>query len=224
MPTPSDSRADRPASGQKPLRLVVAVAVTVLAVAIVVVAGVFIDSAQRQPVPKALASCRTAAQLAPDLYRSAPPMCINVHGEYLATVDTTKGSFTIKLLPSKSPVTVNNFVVLAVNGYFTGRRFLAAPSWYVQSGDPTDTGRGGPGYTLPTAPVGKGAWASGSVGMARLSDGKISGSQFFITRTGWKGGRPKLSYNYFGTVSKGFNNLTTLGTSDRILSVTVREI
>jgi cyclophilin family peptidyl-prolyl cis-trans isomerase len=224
MSTPSDRRPDRPASPQKPLRLVVAVAVTAIAVAVVVVAGAFIDAAQRQPEPKTLSSCRTSTQLAPDLYRSAPAMCIDVSRDYLATVDTTKGSFTIKLEPSKSPVTVNNFIVLAVNGYFTGQRFVAAPTWYVQSGDPTDTGRGGPGYTLPIAPIGKDSWPSGSVGMARLSDGKISGSQFFITRTGWKGGKPQESYNQFGTVTQGFNNLTTIGTSDRILSVTVRPI
>lgn len=224
MPTTSVRSADRPASSPKPFRLGVAFAVTVLAVAIVVVAGAFIDLAQRPAVPTSLARCHTAAQLAPDLYRAAPKMCIDVNRQYLATVDTTKGSFQITLKPSESPETVNNFVVLAVNGYYTGQRFLAAPNWYVQSGDPTDTGRGGPGYTLPAASIGNDSWPSGSVGMARLSDGRISGSQFFVTRTGWKGGKPRVSYNRFGTVSKGFNNLTTIGTSDRILSVTVREI
>jgi cyclophilin family peptidyl-prolyl cis-trans isomerase len=206
------------------VRLAAAIAVTALAVAVVVVAGAFVDSAQRQPVPNALAGCRTATQLAPDLYRSAPRMCIDVHRQYLATVDTTKGSFTIKLLASKAPVTVNNFVVLAVNGYFTGQRFFEAPTWYVQAGDPTETGRGGPGYTLPVAPMADTSWPTGSVGMARVSNGAISGSQFFITRTAWKGGRPKVSYNRFGTISQGFGNVTSLGGSDRILSVTVRAV
>ena len=218
-PAPSDAR---PAAASRPLPPPWAVAVTLLVVAAVVAAGVLIDLAQHPAPPSSLAGCRTSRQLAPDLYRSPPAMCIDTGKRYTATIDTTKGTFTVSLLPKQAPRTVNNFVVLAVNGYFNGQRFFDTKDWEVRAGDPTETGRGGPGYMLPAEPVARGeSWPTGSVGMARLPDGSLSGSQLFVTRTAWPGGNPSVSYNHFGTVSQGFDVVSQLGGSDRIQRVSV---
>ena len=84
-------------------------------------------------------------------------------------------------LPEIAPTTVNNFVVLALNGYYSGLTFWKSEDWVVQSGDPGGDGRGGPGYTLPDEPNTTPTWALGAVGMARATDPNTNGSQFYIT-------------------------------------------
>lgn len=220
-PTPTDARR---ASAGRPLPPLWAVGVTLLVVAVVVAAGALIDIALRPAPQSSLAGCHTGRQLAPDLYGSAPAMCIDTQRHYTATVDTTKGTFTISLMPKQAPKTVNNFVVLAVNGYYNGQLFFDSQSWEVRVGDPTSTGRGGPGYVLPAEPVASNeSWPTGSVGMARLPDGSLSGSQLFVTRTAWPGGNPNVSYNHFGTVSSGIDVISQLGSSDRIQRVSVSQ-
>jgi cyclophilin family peptidyl-prolyl cis-trans isomerase len=198
-------------------------AVALAVIAIVVASGTVIALGRQPASTGAFAGCRAATQLAPDLYQRAPGMCIDTSKAYTARVQTTKGAFTLKLMAKKAPRTVNNFVVLALQGYFTGQRFFDTRDWVVRAGDPGGTGRGGPGYTLPAAaPLSGDHWPAGSVGMARLPDGRMSGSQFFITRTGWPGGNPDVSYNHFATVGDGFDVVGQLTGSDRVLQVTVR--
>jgi cyclophilin family peptidyl-prolyl cis-trans isomerase len=206
------------------LRPLWAAVISVVAVAVVVGAGIAIDFAQRPDVPAALAGCRPGRELAPTLYQSAPGTCVNPNKKYQVDVETTKGKFTLQLLPRQAPRTVSNFVALAGGGYYTGLTFFDARDWEVRAGDPTGTGHGGPGYTLPAEPIAKGeSWSPGAVGMARLSDGSLSGSQFFILRTSWSGGKPASSYNHFANVSSGLDVVTQLSSSDRILRVTVRQ-
>ncbi|MGH7883781.1 MAG: peptidylprolyl isomerase, partial [Candidatus Dormibacteraceae bacterium] len=181
-----------------------------------------VDVAQRPILAYGLAGCRPAAQLASRLWSAAPQRCIDPAKEYSAEVQTTKGAFTIRLSAHDAPVTVNNFIVLAQQGYFTGLHFFESKDWEIRSGDPTNTGHGGPGYSLPAEPVAGGEkWLAGSVGMARVPEGGLSGGQFFITRTVWPGGNPSISYNHFGMVQAGFDNLAQLSSSDRILGVEV---
>ena len=169
----------------------------------------------------ALAACHTRTEVAPRQYAGPPAMCIDVHRKYLATVDTTKGRIGILLDPSIAPRTVNNFVVLALNGYYTGLSFFDARTWVIQTGDPGGDGHGGPGYTL--TPEGKGrVFPIGSVGMAGFPDGAISGGQFFLVRGPWPGGPGSAVYNRFGSVLQGGGLLTSLGAGDRILDVTVK--
>jgi cyclophilin family peptidyl-prolyl cis-trans isomerase len=200
------------------------VGITLVVIAVVVAAGVVVGRTV-QPQPSGdLASCHTATQLAPDLYGAAPPRCIDPNKKYVADINTSKGHIKLTLLAKQMPDTVNNFVVLAVNGYYDGQAFFGAKDWLVEAGDPTGTGSQGPGYALAPKPNAQGEqWQPGSLGMARLPDGNLSGSQFFITRTSWQGGNPNVNYNHFATVTDGFDTATQLGGSDRILRIAVTE-
>jgi cyclophilin family peptidyl-prolyl cis-trans isomerase len=166
-------------------------------------------------------------------FGECPPMSIDPQKQYLATLKTEKGDIVIELLPEESPLAVNNFVFLARNGWFDGVTFhRVLPGFVAQSGDPSGTGFGGPGYafvneTSPDLKYDK----AGMVGMA--NSGKDSnGSQFFITYAP----TPQLDggYTIFGQVVSGMDvatNLTPrdpstsfdLPPGDKILSVTIEE-
>jgi cyclophilin family peptidyl-prolyl cis-trans isomerase len=116
---------------------------------------------------------------------------------------TSDGTFVIELLPRVAPIAVNNFVFLARHHYYTGNLFfrIIAP-FMVQTGDPTGTGFGGPGYefqdervTLPYGP--------GTVAMANHGR-NTNGSQFFIV-TGPQAASLPNAYTIFGRVTRGLN-------------------
>lgn len=205
------------------MRPVPALAITALIVAIVIGAGVAVDWLATPHPTKAFANCQTAQKLAPTLYAGPPPMCIDPRATYNGTIKTTKGDFSFVFLTSSTPKTVNNFIVLAENGYFNGMTFFRVEDWVVQTGDPLGNGRGGPGYTLPEEPPAQSdQWVPGSMGMARFPDQTISGSQFFILKQSWPGGDPTTVYNHFATITLGFDVVSQLGSSDRILSVSIK--
>src|SRR4051812_26063576 len=80
-------------------------------------------------------------------YASPPAMQIDPEKKYTATFDTSRGSIVVELFPKDAPSTVNNFVFLAKEGFYDGTKFhRVIPDFMVQGGDPTGTGRGGPGY------------------------------------------------------------------------------
>ena len=169
----------------------------------------------------AFASCRTATALGTHTFTAAPAMCIDTSKTYLAKLATTGGEIDIAMPAADAPVTVNNFIVLAVNGYYTGLTFHRAQDWVVQGGDPLGDGRGGPGYTLPAEPNAD-SWGADAVGMARNPDGSINGSQFFILKAQWPGVGPGSTvFNHFGTVLGGTQIVSALKPGDRILSVSV---
>jgi cyclophilin family peptidyl-prolyl cis-trans isomerase len=205
------------------MRPALALAIALVVVAAVIAAGVGIDYVAHPRPSAAFAKCRTATQLAPDVYSAPPPMCIDVNAKYTGTMKTGKGDVTFDLLARAAPKTVNNFVVLAENGYFNGQPFFRAEDWVVQAGDPLGTGRGGPGYTLPEEPpAADEQWPAGAMGMARFPDGTISGSQFFILKQSWKGGNPTAVYNHFANVTAGMDIVGQLTSGDRILSVDIK--
>ncbi|HXM57035.1 MAG TPA: peptidylprolyl isomerase [Candidatus Dormibacteraeota bacterium] len=205
------------------MRPLVALGISVLVVALVIGAGVGIDWAIGPHPAPAFSKCRTASQLGPDRYTAAPPMCIDTNAAYSGTFKTTKGDVSFNLLTKQTPKTVNNFIVLAENGYFNGRPFFNSQDWVIQSGDPQGNGQGGPGYTLPPEPpAADEQWAPGSMGMARFPDGTISGSQFFILKSAWSGGNPTAVYNHFATITLGMDVVGQLDASDRILSVEIK--
>src|SRR5437016_2886331 len=100
-----------PPPGQPPERPTMrpwqALAISGLVVAIVIGAGAAIDWAARPHPPAAFAKCRTATQLAPDLYSGPPPMCIDPKATYNGTIKTTKGDITFVFLTKSTPKTVN---------------------------------------------------------------------------------------------------------------------
>src|SRR5690606_5090008 len=80
-------------------------------------------------------------------WSSPPSMQIDPEKGYLANIETQKGTISIALYPEHAPITVNNFVFLAREGYYDGVSFHRVISdFMIQGGDPTGTGRGGPGY------------------------------------------------------------------------------
>ncbi|MEX0749526.1 MAG: peptidylprolyl isomerase, partial [Dehalococcoidia bacterium] len=133
--------------------------------------------------PRAGETSTTGAVTEIKQYTGAPAMTIDPAKTYVATVRTDRGSFKIELLASDAPETVNNFVFLANDGFYDGVSFHRVIADFVaQTGDPTGTGSGGPGYTLPVENA-DGAFTEGTVGMARPADASSpnNGSQFFIT-------------------------------------------
>jgi len=195
-----------------------------IVVALVLGSGLALQQAVKQPRPVSLAKCETSTAVGVDTFISAQPTCILPNHKYQATVTTTQGQFVIELLPDTAPVTVNNFIVLALNGYYTNNLFWKTEDWVVQSGDPTGTGTGGPGYNLPEEPASFLTWNAGSVGMARVPGGPVNGSQFFIVKGAWPGAGPTATYNRFGTVVSGLDKVSALTSSDKIYSITISVI
>lgn len=137
-------------------------------------------------------------------YDSAPPMSIDTSKRYLATVKMENGGeFVIELFPEKAPVTVNSFIFLANQGYFDGVSFhRVLDGFMAQTGDPTGTGSGGPGYTFKNEDNDLRFDKAGVVAMANAGR-DTNGSQFFITFVSadyLNGG-----YTIFGQVVEGMD-------------------
>jgi len=115
-------------------------------------------------------------------FESAPPMLIDIRKDYFATVKMENGGqFVIQLYPDKAPITVNSFVFLANQGYFDGVTFhRVLDGFMAQTGDPTGTGRGGPGYIFENEDSDLRFDKEGVVAMANAGR-DTNGSQFFIT-------------------------------------------
>jgi cyclophilin family peptidyl-prolyl cis-trans isomerase len=195
--------------------------IAALVVGAVVGVGLLADKALEPQVPAALAGCQTSTQIAPHEYLGPQPICITPTGKYQATVNTTQGAIVIQLHPEIAPTTVNNFIVLAIHGYYNGLTFWKSEDWVVQSGDPLNNGRGGPGYSLRDEPS-TDPWGLGAVGMARVPGGAVNGSQFFIEKGAWPGSGPDAVYNRFGTVISGLDKVQLIQTTDTITSITIK--
>lgn len=198
----------------------IALVVMAALIAAVIGAGVLVQKVIETPVPKALSGCITSTQIAPHEYIGQQPMCITGSQRLAATVKTTQGDVVIQLAPEVAPVTVNNFVVLAIHGYYNGLNFWKSEDWVVQGGDPRGDGRGGPGYNLPDETTAT-PWSIGAVGMARVPGGAVNGSQFFIQKAPWPGSGPAAAYNRFGTVTAGMGKAQLLTSNDIIKSITI---
>ncbi len=214
---PEEVAAPAPSGRQAWLALLV-MGVLILAVA---GAGELVNKALEPAVPSALAHCTTSTQIGPHEYLGPQPMCITGAQKLQATVTTTQGDFVIDLAPEVAPVTVNNFVVLAIHGYYNGLNFWKSEDWVVQGGDPRGDGRGGPGYNLPDETTAT-PWGLGAVGMARPPGGAVNGSQFFVQKAAWPGSGPTEVYNRFGTVISGMDKVQQLTSTDTIKSVTIK--
>src|SRR5579863_2799121 len=142
-------------------------------------------------------------------YKSEPEMAIDPQKRYTAEMNTSKGTLKIALDPAAAPRTVNSFVFLARNGYYDGVVFhRIIPGFVVQGGDPTGTGRGGPGYKFADELPPAGRYEVGSLAMAN-SGPNTNGSQFFII-SGPDGVRLPPSYSLFGKVIAGLETVAAL--------------
>ena len=142
---------------------------------------------------------------APKQYSAPPPMAIDPSKQYTATIDTTLGSMTANLFASDAPMTVNNFVFLAQQGFYDGAPFhRVIKGFMVQTGDPVKRdGTGGPGYRFNDEPV-KRSYDRGILAMANAGP-NTNGSQFFIVQ----GTSVNLPPNYtiFGQLTSGLDTL-----------------
>ena len=140
---------------------------------------------------------------------------------YRATITTDRGTITMDLDPQLAPVSVNNFVGLARQGYYDNLTFhRVVPEFVIQGGCPQGSGSGGPGYKFEDEPV-KGEYTLGAVAMANAGP-NTNGSQFFVciddcTR--------KLSkdYNLFGHVVEGVEVAQAIEVGDKMTKVTVTD-
>jgi len=165
-------------------------------------------------------------------FTSCPAFAIDASKQYIATLHTEKGDIVIQLYAGKAPLAVNSFVFLAKQGWFDGVTFhRVVPGFMAQTGDPSGTGKGGPGYFFKNEVSDLTYDKPGVVGMAN-SGPDTNGSQFFITYAP----EPTLDggYTIFGQVIQGMDvveNLTPrdpsqsgdLPPGDKILSVTIEE-
>ena len=137
-------------------------------------------------------------------FSGPPPMCIDPAKTYTATMVTNKGTMTIALDPVAAPNTVNNFVVLARYHYYDGIIFHRIIQGFMcQGGDPTGTGRGGPGYKFNDELPKPREYQIGSVAMAN-SGPNTNGSQFFVI-SGAAGASLQPNYSLFGQVVQGLD-------------------
>ncbi|MBI3150910.1 MAG: peptidylprolyl isomerase [Chloroflexi bacterium] len=164
-------------------------------------------------------------------WTTPPAMQIDPQKKYIARMETDNGTMVIELFADKTPVTVNSFVFLAREGFYDGIIFhRVIANFMVQGGDPTGTGRGGPGYKFqdefhPSLKHDK----RGILSMANAGPG-TNGSQFFITH----GPTPHLNgkHSVFGQVIEGEDVLMSIPERDpnnvnapvvKIIRVTIEE-
>jgi peptidyl-prolyl cis-trans isomerase B (cyclophilin B) len=155
-------------------------------------------------------------------YDSPPAMQIDPERSYRATIETDKGTIEIELYAEHAPKTVNNFVALARDGFYDGLTFHRVISdFMVQGGDPTGTGRGGPGYRFEDEVTDNPLrHETGSLSMANAGP-NTNGSQFFITHSP----QPHLDgrHTVFGKVTEGQDVVDDIEQGDSMVSVTIHE-
>jgi cyclophilin family peptidyl-prolyl cis-trans isomerase len=140
-------------------------------------------------------------------------MTIDTEKTYYATIKTEKGDIRLLLFDDEAPMTVNNFIFLARQGFYDGCTFhRVIPGFVAQAGDPTGTGSGGPGYTFPDefSP----SLSHDSAGILSMANAgpDTNGSQFFITYAP----QPHLDgrHSIFGKVVDGMEVLLSLTPRD----------
>jgi cyclophilin family peptidyl-prolyl cis-trans isomerase len=139
--------------------------------------------------------------------------------EVRAVVTTSRGSFTIELLPSEAPLTVDNFVQLAQRNYFRGITIhRVVPNFVIQDGDPRGDGNGGPGYQI-RCEINEVPYDRAMLGMA-LSGKDTGGSQWFVTHAP----QPHLDggYTVFGRVVAGMDVVDKIVRGDVVKSVRIQ--
>ncbi len=166
-------------------------------------------------------------------YNQPPEMTIDPAKKYQAVFHTEKGDFTVDLFAAEAPVTVNNFVFLARDGFYDGTMFhRVIKGFMAQGGDPTGTGRGGPGYRFndEQSALRIKHNSAGILSMANAGPNS-NGSQFFITYEP----TPHLNGKHavFGKVSQGMDVVSAIrerdpmadrNPGDQLMSVEIIEV
>jgi len=155
-------------------------------------------------------------------YAAVPAHGIDATKKYSATLETSRGTIVVELFAKEAPKTVNNFVFLARDGFYDGTVFhRVIDNFMIQGGDPTGTGRGGPGYKFEDEFKGNPhKHKVGTLSMANAGPG-TNGSQFFITHiaTNWLDGK----HTIFGEVRSGQDVVNAIKQGDTLKSVKITE-
>jgi peptidyl-prolyl cis-trans isomerase B (cyclophilin B) len=158
----------------------------------------------------------------PQQWSAPPAMQIDTSKNYSVSIETNRGTIELELYPQHAPKTVNNFVFLAQQGFYDGVTFhRVIADFMIQGGDPTGTGRGGPGYKFADEFVGNPLkHERGVISMANAGP-NTNGSQFFITHlpTPHLNGR----HTVFGKVTKGQDVVDAIEQGDEMISVKVAD-
>ena len=156
----------------------------------------------------------------PKTYSAPPPMLIDTSKQYIAIIETEKGNLVLELFASDVPITVNNFVFLAGEGFYDGTTFhRVIPGFMAQGGDPTGTGRGNPGYYFDDE-FSQHTHVAGALSMAN-SGPNTSGCQFFITYTPQHGLDGK--HSVFGQLIEGMDVLQEIRQGDTLTRIVIEE-
>ncbi len=172
-------------------------------------------AASAVPAPSAAGSAAAAGGADPasrnDMYMQAPAMQIDPNKTYTATIETTKGTMKAELFANEAPKTVNNFVFLARENFYQNVKFhRIIENFMVQTGDPTGTGTGGPGYKFEDEPIAEArSYERGTLAMANAGP-NTNGSQFFIVHQDYP--LPK-NYTIFGKVTEGLDALDAIAST-----------
>ena len=148
----------------------------------------------------------------PDGGQKAPNAPLDAGKTYAVTIETNCGSFTITLDQKQSPHATAAFVSLAKSGFFDQTRFhRIVPGFVIQGGDPTGTGRGGPGFLTEDPPRPTARYTTGVVAMAKTGAQPpgTAGSQFFVVTA--NDARLPPDYAVIGTVTKGLPDVMRIG-------------
>jgi peptidyl-prolyl cis-trans isomerase B (cyclophilin B) len=155
-------------------------------------------------------------------WNAPPEMQIDTHKTYKLMIETNRGSMELELYSEHAPKTVNNFVFLAKEGYYDGVVFHRVISnFMIQGGDPTGTGRGGPGYKFEDEVAGNPLkHERGVISMANAGP-NTNGSQFFITHSPQSHLDGK--HTVFGRVVTGLDVVDAIEQGDTMVKLTVSE-
>ena len=156
-------------------------------------------------------------------WNSPPDLVIDPEKVYRVTMETNRGTIELELYPEYAPVTVNNFVFLANEGFYDGVTFhRVINNFVIQGGDPTGTGRGGPGYQFQDETIGNPLkHETGVISMANAGP-NTNGSQFFITHSP----QPHLDgkHTVFGKVVSGMDVVNSIRQGDVMKKVTAQPV
>ena len=143
---------------------------------------------------------------------------------YKAEIETEKGTLKVSFFENDAPVTVNNFVKLAKDGFYNGLTFhRVIPGFVIQGGCPHGTGAGGPGYTIPCETSGNNQYHDRGVLSMAHAGKDTGGSQFFICHNRENTRHLDRHHTCFGKVTEGIEIIDTIRQGDKIHSITITE-
>jgi peptidyl-prolyl cis-trans isomerase B (cyclophilin B) len=142
-----------------------------------------------------------------------------------AAIHTNKGIMEFTFFMEDAPITVNNFITLAKKGYYDNITFhRVIPNFMIQTGDPTGTGSGGPGYTIADELTGNNQYHDrGVLSMANTGRPNSGGSQFFICHTRDTTKHLDRKHTVFGKITNGDEIIDTIRQGDTIEKIVISE-